>query len=397
MVIAKVGSPTEVGRFALGLAVAAPIVLFTNLNLRAALVTDARDEHPVGAYVALRLVGTLTALSAIAMTASRYDRDAGVVILLVGVAKAVESLGDVIQGVLQRAERFRRISASLLARGAIGLIAIAAVMRASHSLALAVLCLALAWMCILAMVDFPAARRVTRLRPLAGWPALVQLAWVALPLGGVACMTSLIPNIPRYAVEAHLGQASLGYFAAMAYLMVAAVQPVLALGVAAVPRLATAYASDIREYRRLAIRMLGFGIALGVATVVGIGLFGRALLEHAYSPDYAVHGPVLNWLSIAAGLSFITSMLTYAVTAARRFTSQLWSTVFALAVCSAATVVLVPRYGLTGAAWALIAAEVSRLMCFGALFAMVLRQSEREQPAELELVPRRAEEATAAV
>src|SRR5262249_49592967 len=48
MTMARLGSPAEVGVFALGLAVGAPIVILTNLNLRAALVTDARDEHPVG-------------------------------------------------------------------------------------------------------------------------------------------------------------------------------------------------------------------------------------------------------------------------------------------------------------------------------------------------------------
>jgi len=395
--IAKLGSPAEVGRFALGLAVSAPIVILTNLNLRAALVTDSSGEYSVGTYVALRLLGILTAVSGIAIAASRSDPNAALVIVLVGVAKGVESFGDVVQGVLQRAERFRRMSVSLLARGGVSVMVVAAVMKATHNLALAVLGLALAWSCILAVIDMPAARQIARLGPTFEWSTIVELARVAVPLGGVACMTSLIPNVPRYSIEAHLGSTALGYFAAMGYLMVAALQPVLALGVAAVPRLATAYTSSLPEFQRLVRRLVAFGIACGVATIVVIVVMGRPLLKYAYSSDYALNSPVLSWLAIATSLSFVTSMLTYGITAARRFKPQLVGSSIALMVCIGATGLLVPRYGLTGAAWALIAAEAARLACFVAILSMVLRQIAADPAAELEVVRIRAERGEAAV
>ncbi len=51
-----------VGQFALGLAIAAPVVMFTNLQLRGVLATDARNEYRFGDYLALRLCATLLAM-----------------------------------------------------------------------------------------------------------------------------------------------------------------------------------------------------------------------------------------------------------------------------------------------------------------------------------------------
>ena len=56
VVLAKLGSPARVGEFALALAVTAPILMFTNLALRAVQATDSRQEYTFGDYLGLRLL-----------------------------------------------------------------------------------------------------------------------------------------------------------------------------------------------------------------------------------------------------------------------------------------------------------------------------------------------------
>src|SRR5262249_59334027 len=99
--IGMVATAADVGRFALGLAIAAPVFMLTNLQLRAALVTDARREHPLGAYLVLRLIGAFVAILVIAGVGLSYDRMAGTIIVLVGLAKSIEAAGDILQGLLQ--------------------------------------------------------------------------------------------------------------------------------------------------------------------------------------------------------------------------------------------------------------------------------------------------------
>ena len=46
------------GEYALAVAVASPVALFSHLNLRAVLATDAARRHPLGDYMTVRIVTT---------------------------------------------------------------------------------------------------------------------------------------------------------------------------------------------------------------------------------------------------------------------------------------------------------------------------------------------------
>ncbi|TMA64558.1 MAG: lipopolysaccharide biosynthesis protein, partial [Deltaproteobacteria bacterium] len=56
--IAKLGTAADVGLFALGLALTAPVITLTNLNLRLLQATDAREDYPFSVYFSVKLLGT---------------------------------------------------------------------------------------------------------------------------------------------------------------------------------------------------------------------------------------------------------------------------------------------------------------------------------------------------
>lgn len=58
VVLAKLGSPEIVGQFTLGFAVTAPVLMFTNLQLRLVQATDAKHQYLFGDYCGLRLIST---------------------------------------------------------------------------------------------------------------------------------------------------------------------------------------------------------------------------------------------------------------------------------------------------------------------------------------------------
>ena len=106
-VLAKLGSPSIVGQFTLGLAVAAPVFMFTNLQLRAVQATDVSAEHGFANYFTLRLLATLLGLTVIVAVLPFAGASSTVrfVILLVSVSKCVECMSDVTAGLLQREEQ----------------------------------------------------------------------------------------------------------------------------------------------------------------------------------------------------------------------------------------------------------------------------------------------------
>jgi O-antigen/teichoic acid export membrane protein len=80
---------------------------------------------------------------------------------------------------------------------------------------------------------------------------------------------------------------------------------------------------------------------------LAILLFGR---------DFAASGPILGWLGVAAGGGLALSVLSTHQVAAGRFARPLVAAVPMVALAVGLQVLLIPRYGALGAAWATAAA-----------------------------------------
>lgn len=363
IVLAKLGSADIVGRFALGLALCAPVVMFANMQLRIVQATDARAEYSFGQYLSLRLITSAMALAIIAGTVALagYGAEAGLVILAVGVAKCVESISDIIYGLWQRNERLDLIAVSQMVKGSASLGALWLVMRVTGDLLWGVAALGVTWLSVLLSYDVVNARRMLRAQARRSGKAaptrprlreLPRLAWLALPLGAVGLLDSLNVNIPRYSLEHAVGEAALGHFAALAYLIVAGNMVVMALAQSAAPRLARHYGDDLGAFTHLVWQLVKFGTGLGaVGLAVAIAL-GPQVLTILYRPEYAAHAEVLAWLMAAAAVGYVARFLVCSMTAARYLKAQAPVYAGGTLVCATTSSWLIPRYGLYGAAWA---------------------------------------------
>lgn len=117
-VLAKFGTPEMVGQYALGNAIAIPIITFTNLALRQVQATDTHNQYNFGEYLALRLLMTLIGLVAVVIIAlnSRYPFGTTLIILAIGVARGIEAISDVFYGLMQSRERMDSIAQSMIAK-----------------------------------------------------------------------------------------------------------------------------------------------------------------------------------------------------------------------------------------------------------------------------------------
>jgi O-antigen/teichoic acid export membrane protein len=385
--LAKLGSPEVVGRFALALAICGPVIMFTNMQLRAVQATDARHQYDFRHYRALRLLSSVAALVVIAAVATLggYQLAAAAVILFIGVAKAVESFSDVVYGLLQKHERLDLIAASMMMRGPAALAAMAAAMYFTHSLLLAVAGLLAAWTAVLLLYDSPNARRflgaaaASRDAGRASLRTISRLAWLSLPLGVVGLLDSLNVNVPRYLIEREIGEAALGYFAAMAYLMVAGNMVIAALANSASPRLARYYVGDIAAFKSLLWKLAKLASALGGFGVLAALVAGRPFLAAVYRPDYAAHADVFVWLMIAAGFGYLARFLVCSMTAARQFRAQAPLYASVLLITAACCWWLIPWRGLMGAAWALCAGMLALLLGAVAINIHAVRLAARLQ------------------
>ena len=93
--------------------------MLSNLQLRQVQASDAINKYAFGDYFTVRWLTTSMALLVIAGVCffARRGSYASWVLLVIGLAKAVESIGDVIHGLFQKHERMDIIAISMSLKG----------------------------------------------------------------------------------------------------------------------------------------------------------------------------------------------------------------------------------------------------------------------------------------
>jgi O-antigen/teichoic acid export membrane protein len=378
--VAKLSSTIALGQFALGISIAAPVYMLTNLQLRGVQVTDARSEHNFADYFTLRCLGTVAGVMLILaiVVFAHYDKATSAVVLLVAIAKSVEQFSDVVAGLLQKFERLDQAAQTQMVRGAGSAIAFALVLFTSRSLVAAICASAATCAIVLLTYDFRLARRLLGGNGFlsSSHASLKRLMTVSLPLGLVTALAALNVNIPRYVVQHYLGPAQLGIFVSVAYVLVATVNVVVnSMGQSASARLAQMFAAgDLAGFNGVLRKLVFFGAAISlVGTPVAL-LCGRPLLSLIYRPEYAKYAPLLALMVGVAGVSAVGLILGFGVTATRRFRSQLPVISAATVAGFAVAVLLVPMRALFGAAFALLASAMVLILGNGAILAMAERR-----------------------
>jgi O-antigen/teichoic acid export membrane protein len=362
-VLAKLGSSSIVGKYALGLAITAPVFMLTNLQLRGVQATDARNEYEFADYFTLRCLCTLVGFLLIAgiVATSNYDAVTKSVVILIALAKAIETFSDVIAGHLQKFERLDQVAAALMLRGLASVGTFALAFWITRSLLVSVTTLAVTWLIVICLYDFRVLLAILQNRVFFhfSFSILRRLAWLSLPLGIVMALNSLSANIPRYILEHKLGTAELGIFASLAYLVTAMGLISVALGQSACTRMARLFAGGkIHDFTRVLHKLLTISVLLGATGVIVASKLGKPVLMFVYRPEYAEHVNLLVVMVIDASVTSMCVFLGFGLTAARCFRSQIPIMVANVVATIVLTYVLLPYFGMLGGGYALLLSSV---------------------------------------
>ncbi len=367
IVLAKRTTPLMVGQFSLGLAISTPVIMLANLQLKVVQATDVHRAYRFSEYLGLRTVTTTLAFFVIAAIAAviSHEPKTMLVVIAVAAAKSIESMSDVFYGLFQLHDHLDQTGTSMMIRGALSVAAMSAALYFTRDVLWGVSAMALAWFISLLLFD---ARRGQRFlaagEPALGWIGRWKLlrprytfsrqwtlARIAFPLGIVMTLASLNMNVPRYFVQSAMGETDLGVFSIMAYTMTAISTVADAMRAAAVPKLARYYVNGkMGAFQSLLVKMGGMAAGLGVLATLGIVWLGPQVLLVLYGADYAPYAGVLVWLTAASGCSAVASLLMGGLDSSKRFRVQVPMFAAVVATNAMACAILVPRFGLAGAA-----------------------------------------------
>lgn len=371
--LAKLGSPTMVGQFALALAVTAPLFLFADLNLRSIQATDTNGDFRFLSYSVLRLVTTILAClaSVIVVNIGSYPSGTKWAILFVALGKGFDALSDVFYGLFQQREQMYFVARSLIFNGTCSLTAFLVVLYTTESLIASVAGASIAsglnflFVVLPVGVDLAGTSLRNVLVHMPSWtPHLTGLLFVkAFPLGMVMLLISLRNSVPRYFIDALWGSEELGVFAALSYLIVAGTTVVSALAQATSPKLARLYMSgQLSLFKKRLGQLMLLGMSVGVAGALISALFGRELVTTLYTEEYGSYVQELIILSLSGGILFAGSFANFGMIATRLFALQIpmFSAVVAVTVVS--SLLLIPSSGLMGAAYTIGIAALAQLL-----------------------------------
>jgi len=356
VVLARQATPSDVGDYALALAVTAPIQLGLGLRLRTVRAVDI-GPTPFRTYLQLAIIlGALAALlgTAIGVIIAPSPRFI-LVVALVALAKSVEGIIDVCYGEYQRQDRLTAIAASQLIRAGLT-ITLVAVGAHLAGLVGALVAMLVGWTAQLLALD---GRRIRQPTPPTteelGQPvsvgALIRRSW---PLGLASAVASLSVSLPRFTVAGLLDSAALGVLAVLSYPATVISLFANSLGQANVREMAASVASGNR--RRVwshLLAMVAATTALGILGACLVLVAGRRGVTWLLGAAYAGNLSLLLLLLLAATLAGLTTNTYYLLVSTGRFGLQPVVVCVSLGLAAPVVYFATLYYGLPGTAAAL--------------------------------------------
>lgn len=339
-VLARLGTPEIVGQYALAVAASGPILMLTRPQSR---------SHATNIRV-LSLVFALLGVSAVGfLEQSIQERLA---ILIVVLAQSVEWLAEIYPG--------RRPAASRILHSCLSVAALAIVTSRSGRMGAGLLAVLIVRLLVLFLYDFRRPRQDATPEP-------AQTLFAAFATG-----------VPSLFIAHMLGYRLLGIFAAISSLTPAFDVLAGALARAAAPEVSRCYrAGDQPALTRITFQLATSGVLLGLCTISAAILAGPPVLHRLFGPDYAAAGTLLVALAAVAGCGYVGTLLGAVLLRGQDFPASLTLETGVLAALTAACLVLVPRYGLLGAALAVGAGSCARIAGELWLLRSMLRRVQR--------------------
>ena len=357
VILTKLGTIEVVGQFFMGMAVTAPVIIFSQMQLRQALVTDTSNAFHLLDYFIARLIHTLVALGGVILWlwCMQYPGQLKYIVLLIAISKGIESLSDIMHGKFQKNNRMDYIAISMITRGTLTLPVFGYILSRTGSLASALLSMIVVWTGVVLCYDTPHFIQCARNEcPGYRWRAskFFMLCRTAFPLSLASGLTSFSGNIPRYYLQYFFGKEAVGLFsvAAVPLNFITSIQ--MALGNTVMGRAAVYYQTGKeKEFSGISRKTTIASLATSIFFFTIFLFWGKELMTILFSSTYASAVPALVVMSagtILSGFRFYGSLVSHS---GRMFNLQLINMVLVVVLQGIVGFFLVSRWSFLGAAW----------------------------------------------
>jgi O-antigen/teichoic acid export membrane protein len=383
VIVVRISGQATNGQFTLALSSSSVAYAVALFGMRPYQISDTRGEYRDATYLASRLVTSVLAVLAFAVSLP-FTADAArlwpVLALFMGF-RLTEGWMDVLHGILQNADRMRLAGIALIARAVLECVGFAATLAATQSLLAAVAVMLAISFLALVVLEWPWSRSRTDgipFREAGGWTRTFRLVRNVSPLLVANLAYSVMLFVPRNAIGAVWGSELLGYYGSIAAPLLLIPVLVSYLYTPFMPLLAEHALSHRRsDLLRLTGRILLAILALIIVALVALPFVGPPVLSLMFGRGILDHLDLLWPVAASVSCTALAYLGNAVLTACRRIRWTLYAAVVALVLVLTLSGYLVRVFGPNGASFALVIGQGAQVAVLAIGFLTGLRAIRR--------------------
>ena len=363
-IAARFLSADDYGRFRFALALTTIIETIMDLGLSQITVRSvARDRTSADRLfpqvLGVKLVWVAVGLALLVVLAPLLRTDPVIIRLCyaLGISSAVRSYLLTARGLLQGLQRFDLEALAVVSDRVLLLVAGGAALWAGYGLVGLAVAFVGSRLLMLGAVQILLRRVVARVLPAFDRDAWRDIQAAALPLGFFMIALNTYTYVDTVILGLMRTDAEVGWYAAAYSLYEGLTYAPSILAAVLTPRLSALFTRDRAAHRSLLSRALVISVALAIV-LGGVAAFAAApIVALLFGGRYAPAVRPLQILAAGSVFVFATWILHAAAISTNLDRRLLLTTAIGLAANVAFNIVLIPRYGISGAAWATVVAE----------------------------------------
>lgn len=357
----------EVGHFALAMAIVVPFHLFADRTIRTLQATNDRLAASIGDLLSFRwlLACTATAILMVGTACWQLDLHLLITLALVSGHRTVEGFAQVLYGPLHRASQLRSIGVSLVLRATVTIFAAIIALATGGHLHEALAAALVGQAAVISLFDIRVSRQIhfvdgrspelgsSHARPLTihvrriPWRPLLASS---LPLAMTTFLVAASAGIPRLVLCEFAGEDRVAALTMAGFLSFPASVAAASVMQAALPRMSRWRRDAADRSHRLLLHLLVTCGVLGILNFLTVCIAGSWLNTRLFGPQYEVEWITIAWLTAATSVGFLSAVPATFLTAQKHYRIAAASCLLTFGVCLVASLLLIPKMTLLGAA-----------------------------------------------
>ncbi len=359
-IIARLDSTEMLGLYTYSIALITPLIIFSQMNMQTFVVTDALSKYTYSEYFTTRVIMTLILFICCIIYIIFFNKRTflGWTLLLVLVFKSIESISNILNSFQQKTEKMSYVAISNILRGCLLFISILFSLYFFKSLLTGLIFVSITWLLVLVFFDLIKSSKL-KLDLTKGADKVYLIIRECIPLGIISALVSVSLYMPSYIIKANYGYKEVGIFVSLMYFLQTGRLFIGSIVNAIAPKVSRICLGNKKSsIIQLALILFLLGLFFSVLFIVLISYFGTDIIRLVYGEDFVQYFNILLLIIYASIFGFINQFMGLLLTSMRTFKSMLLAQLIQVSTVVYVCVTYVPVYGLSAAAYSVIAGSV---------------------------------------